>query len=104
MTTQVSLSSVLKRTGKSIEAVLSAVDILDDVVCITTNYTSRIREEQVKEAEQKALEFNNQLALRKANSVIDFTASSYQIGAKSRQLKSLPEFDSNIEAFRELTK
>ena len=104
MTTQVSLSSVLKRTGKSVETVLSVVDILDDTVAIATNYMVRIREEQTKESKQKALEFDQQLLLRKANSTNDFSAASYQIGAKARQLKSLPEFEDNLEAFRELTK
>ena len=46
--TQISLASVLKRTGKSIETALSVVDILSDGIDIATNYTSRIKEEQVK--------------------------------------------------------
>ena len=102
--TTVSLSSVLKRTGKSVETVLSVVDILDDTVAIATNYMVRIREEQTKESKQKALEFDNQLSLRKANAVNDFTAASYQIGSKARQLQSLPEYEENIQAFEQLTK
>ena len=100
----VSLSSVLKRTGKSIETVLSVVDIVDDGISIATSYMARVKQEQLKESEQKALEFDNNLALRKANAANDFTAGAYQIGIKARQLKSLPDFEDNLEAFRELTK
>ena len=104
MTTQVSLSSVLKRTGKSIETVLSVVDIVDDGISIATSYMARVKQEQLKESEQKAREFDQQLLLRKAGASIDFTAASYQIGNKARQLQSLPEYEDNLEAFRELTK
>lgn len=101
-TTQVSFSSVLKRAGKSVETVLSVVDIADDAIAIATNYMSNIRQEQLKESEQKSLEFDNQLLIRKANAVNDLVASSYQIGAKARQLQSLPDFEENIQAFKEL--
>ena len=104
MTTQVSLSSVLKRTGKSIETVLSVVDIVDDGISIATSYMARVKQEQLKESEQKAREFDQQLLLRKAGAANDFTAASYQVGSKARQLQSLPEFEDNLEAFRELTK
>ena len=40
--TQVSLSSVLKRTGKSIETALSVVDILSDGIDIATNYAGEV--------------------------------------------------------------
>ena len=100
----VSLSSVLKRTGKSIETVLSAVDILDDTLTIATNYMGRIREEQLKESKLKSLEFDNQLLLRKAEAVNSFKAASYQIGNKARQLQSLPEYEDNIQAFENLVK
>ena len=100
--TQVSLSSVLKRTGKSIETVLSVVDILDDGITIATNYISSIKEEQLKEQEQKRLEFDNNLKIRKANAVIEFKAASYQVGNKARQLKSLPDYEENIQTFDEL--
>ena len=103
-TTQVSLSSVLKRTGKSIETVLSVVDIVDDGISIATNYMARVKSEQVKSSKQKELEFDNQLALQKAASINDFVAGSYQLGAKARQLESLPEFEENIEAFNKLVK
>ena len=97
-TTQVSLSSVLKRTGKSIETALSVVDILSDGIDIATNYTSRIKEEQVKEQAQKAVEFDNNLALRKIAAAQEFMAGKYQLGAKARQLEALPEFEENMEA------
>ena len=71
---QVSFSSVLKRAGKSIETALSVVDILSDGVDIATNYTSRIKEEQVKEQAQKAIEFDNNLALRKVAAENEFIA------------------------------
>ena len=103
-TTQVSLTSVLQRTGKSIQTVLSVVDIVDDGITIATNYMSRIKQEQLKEQEQKAVEFSNQLALRKVSSMNDFIAGSYQLGAKTRQLENLPEFQENIEAFNKLLK
>ena len=103
-TTQVSLTSVLQRTGKSIQTVLSAVDIVDDGIAIATNYISRIKQEQLKEAEQKAVEFDNQLLIRKANAVLDMRAASYQIGTKARQLQELKEFDENVQAFNELLK
>ena len=103
-TTQVSLTSVLQRTGKSIQTVLSVVDIVDDGITIATNYMSRIKQEQLKEQEQKAVEFDNQLALRKVSSMNDFIAGSYQLGAKTRQLENLPEFQENIEAFNKLLK
>lgn len=99
---QISLSSVLKRTGKTIETVLSVVDIADDAVAIATNYMGRIKEEQLKEEKQKAVEFDNQLKLRAASSINEFKAQSYQIGAKARQLQSLPEYDENIQAFENL--
>ena len=102
--TQVSLTSVLQRTGKSIQTVLSVVDIVDDGIAIATNYMSRIKQEQLKEQEQKANEFDNQLKVRKANAANDFKAASYQIGAKHRQIMALPEFDENIQAFEELIK
>ena len=101
-TTQISLSSVLKRTGKSIETVLSAVDILSDGIDIATNYTSRIKEEQVKEQAQKAIEFDNNLTLRKVAAAQEFMAGKYQLGAKARQLENLPEFEENMEAFNKL--
>ena len=101
-TTQVSLSSVLKRTGKSIETVLSVVDIISDGIDIATNYTSRIKEEQVKEQAQKAIEFDNNLALRKVAAANEFIAGSYQLGAKARQLESLPDYEENMEAFNKL--
>ena len=103
-TTQVSLTSVLQRTGKSIQTVLSVVDIVDDGITIATNYMSRIKQEQLKEQEQKAVEFDNQLALRKVSAMNDFIAGSYQLGAKTRQLENLPEFQENIEAFNKLLK
>ena len=102
--TQISLSSVLKRTGKSIETALSVVDILSDGIDIATNYTSRIKEEQVKEQAQKAIEFDNNLALRKVAAENEFIAGKYQLGAKARQLKELPEFEENIQAFNELVR
>ena len=101
-TTQVSLSSVLKRTGKSIETVLSVVDIISDGIDIATNYTSRIKEEQVKEQAQKAIEFDNNLALRKVASANEFIAGAYQLGAKSKKLESLPDYEENMEAFNKL--
>ena len=102
--TQVSLSSVLKRAGKSIETVLSVVDIVDDGITIASNYTTRIKSEQLKEQEQKALEFDNQLALRKVSAMTEYKAGSYQLGAKARQLQALPEYEENIEAFNNLLK
>ena len=101
-TTQISLSSVLKRTGKSIETALSVVDILSDGIDIATNYTSRIKEEQVKEQAQLSIEFDNNLALRQVAAENEFIATKYQLGAKSRQLEALPEFEENIEAFNKL--
>ena len=103
-TTQISLSSVLKRTGKSIETALSVVDILSDGIDIATNYTSRIKTEQRKEQEQLEKEFDNNLALRKISAAHEFLAGKYQLGAKTRQLKELPEFEENIKAFDELLK
>ena len=104
MTTQVSLSSVLKRTGRSIETILSVVDIVDDGISIATSYMARVKQEQLKESEQKAREFDQQLLLRKAVAVNDFKAGAYQIGSKARQLQSLPEYEDNIQAFEQLTK
>ena len=103
-TTQVSFSSVLKRAGKSVETLLSVVDIVDDGITIATNYIARVKEEQLKEADQKRIEFDNQLKVRKASSMNEFMAASYQVGAKSRQMKALPEFEENIAAFEELIK
>ena len=103
-TNQISLSSVLKRTGKTIETVLSVVDIADDAIAIATNYMHRVKEEQLKEEKQKAVEFDNQLKIREASAMNEFKAHSYQIGAKSRQLQSLPEYEENIQAFNELLK
>ena len=103
-TTQVSLTSVLQRTGKSIQTVLSVVDIVDDGVAIATNYMSRLKQEQLMEQEQKAVEFSNQLKVRKANATNEMLAASYQIGAKSLQIRALPEFEENISAFNELLK
>ena len=103
-TTQVSLTSVLQRTGKSFQTVLSVVDIVDDGIAIATNYMSRIKQEQLKEQEQKASEFDNNLKIRKANAMNDMKATSYQIGMKSRQIQALPEFEENINAFEELIK
>ena len=104
LNTQVSLSSVLKRAGKSIETALSVVDIADDAIAVATNYMARIKEEQLKEGELKSLEFANQLKIRKANAANDMKAIGYQIGAKARQIQSLPEFEENIEAFENLLK
>ena len=103
-TTQISISSVLKRAGKSVETVLSTVDIADDAMTIALNYMSRIKEEQLKEQELKAVEFDNQLAIRKANAVNEYRAAGYQIGNKAKQLSSLPDFEENIQAFNELIK
>ena len=103
-TTQISLSSVLKRTGKSIETVLSVVDIVDDGIAIATNYMARMKSEQLKASEHKAKQFDDQLKLQQAQSKLDFEAGSYQIGAKARQLKSLPEYEENTQAFNELIK
>ena len=103
-TTQISLSSVLKRTGKSIETVLSIVDIVDDGISIATNYMARVKSEQLKSSEHKARQFDAQLKLQQAQAVLDFKAGSYQIGNKARQLKALPEYEENNEAFNELLK
>ena len=103
-TTQVSLSSVLKRTGKTVETLLSIADIVDDGISIATSYTSRIKQEQIKEQELKAVEFNNQLKLREVQSSLEYEASSYQLGSKARQLKALPEYEENMRAFEELLK
>ena len=100
--TQVSLSSVLKRAGKSIETALSVVDIVDDGITIATNYMASVKEEQLKEGEQKRLEFENQLKLREANAVNEFKAAGYQIGRKARQLEELPDYQENLEAFENL--
>ena len=102
--TTVSLSSVLKRTGRSIETILSAVDIVDDGIAVATNYMARIREEQMKESKQKILEFDQQLLLRKASAMNEFKAGAYQIGNKSRQLQALPEYEDNVAAFEQLIK
>ena len=102
--TTVSLSSVLKRTGRSIETILSAVDIVDDGISIATSYMARVKQEQLKESEQKAREFDQQLLLRKAGAANDFRAGAYQLGNKARQLQSLPEYEENIQAFEQLTK
>ena len=101
-TTQISISSVLKRTGKSIETVMSVVDILSDGIDIATNYTSRIKAEQMKEQEQLEVEFDNNLALRKIAAAHEFLAGKYQLGAKARQLEALPEFEENMEACNKL--
>ena len=101
---QISFSSVLKRAGKSVETVLSVVDIADDAIAVATNYMHRVKEEQLKEQKQKAVEFDNQLKLREASAINEFKAQSYQIGSKSRQLQSLPEYEENIQAFNELLK
>ena len=103
-TTQVSLKSVLQRTGKSIQTVLSMVDIVDDGLAIATNYVSRVKQEQLKEQEQQAVEFDNQLLIRKAASANEFKAAAFQVGSKARQLQSLPEYEENINAFEELIK
>lgn len=104
MTTKVSFSSVLQRAGKSVETVLSVVDIADDAISVATNYMARLKAEQIKSSEQKAKEFDNNLKLQQAQATVDFRAGSYQIGAKARQLKSLPEYQENSEAFEELLK
>lgn len=101
-TSQVSLSSVLKRTGKTIETVLSVVDIVDDGIAVATNYMSRIKTEQIKSSELKAVEFDNNLKIAEAEADMNFKARSYQLGAKARQLESLPEYDENISAFNNL--
>ena len=103
-TTQVSFSSVLKRAGKSVETVLSVVDIVDDGLAIATNYVSRVKQEQLKEQEQQAVEFDNQLLIRKAASANEFKAAAFQVGSKARQLQALPEYEENIQAFNELLK
>ena len=103
-TTQVSFSSVLKRAGKSIETALSVVDLVDDGITIATTYMARIKSEQVKSSKQQELEFDNQLALQKVAAMNDFNAGKYQLGHKARQLKELPEFEENIQAFNELVK
>ena len=102
--TQVSLSSVLKRTGKTIETVLSAADLLDDSVAIATNYMARIKSEQLKESKIKEVEFDNNLKLAESQLEMNFKANAYQIGVKARQLESLPEYEENIEAFNKLLK
>lgn len=102
--TQVSFSSVLKRAGKSVETVLSVVDIADDAIAVASNYMSRLKDEQLKEQEQKSKEFDNQLKIRAANAEIEMKAVSYQIGNKAKQLEALPDFEENIEAFNNLLK
>ena len=102
--TQISISSVLKRTGKTIETVLSAADLLDDGMTIATTYMARIKSEQIKESKLKELEFDNNLKLAEASLDMNFKAQAYQIGSKARQLSGLPEFDENIEAFKNLLK
>ena len=101
---QISFSSVLKRAGKSVETVLSVVDIADDAIAVATNYMHRVKEEQLAEQKQVAIEFANQLKLREASAVNEFKAQSYQIGSKARQLQALPEYEENIEAFNNLLK
>ena len=104
MTTKVSISSVLQRAGKSVETVMSVVDIADDAIAVATNYMARVKSEQLKASEQKAKEFDNNLKLQQAQANVDFRAGSYQIGAKARQLQSLPEYEENTQAFNELLK
>ena len=104
MTTKVSISSVLQRAGKSVETVLSVVDIADDGIAIATNYMSRIKSEQLKASKQKEVEFDNNLKLQQAQAELSFKANSYQVGNKARQLKTLPEYEENIQAFEELVK
>lgn len=101
-TSQVSLSSVLKRTGKTIETVLSVVDIVDDGVAIATNYMSRIKTEQIKSSALKEKEFDNNLKITEAELEMNFKAHSYQLGAKAKQLEELPSFEENIQAFNNL--
>ena len=102
--TQISISSVLKRTGKTIETVLSAADLLDDGMTIATNYMARIKSEQIKESKLKELEFDNNLKLAESQLEMNFKANAYQIGAKARQLENLPEYEENISAFKKLLK
>ena len=101
---QISFSSVLKRAGKSVETVLSVVDIADDAIAVATNYIHRVKEEQLKEQKQIALEFDNQLLIRKAASANEFKAAAFQVGSKARQLQALPEYEENIQAFNDLLK
>lgn len=103
-TNQVSLSSVLKRTGKTIETVLSVVDIVDDGIAVATNYMARVKSEQIKSSALKEVEFDNNLKIAEAEAEMRFKAQSYQLGAKARQLSSLPEYDENIQAFNNLLK
>ena len=103
-TTQISLSSVMKRTGKTIETILSAADIADDAIAIATNYMNRIREEQIKSSVQKSREFDLNLKLQEAQSEINYKANAYQLGSKIKQLENLPEFEENMEAFNKLLK
>lgn len=102
--TKVSISSVLQRAGKSVSTVLSAVDILDDGIAIASNYMAKLKEEQLKASQQEASEFDNQLKVRQAQAEINFKANAYQIGAKARQLQSLPEYEENLSVFNELIK
>lgn len=102
MTTKISISSVLQRAGKSVETVLSVVDIADDAIAIATNYMARVKSEQIKSSEQKAREFDNELKLTQTQSELNFKATAYQIGAKAKQLEELPEYEANIEAFNNL--
>ena len=104
MTTKVSISSVLQRAGKSVETVMSVVDIADDAIAIATNYMARVKSEQLKSSEQKAKEFDNQLKLQQAQTELEYAAGAYQLGNKARQLKALPEYEDNRSAFEELLK
>lgn len=101
-TSQVSLSSVLKRTGKTIETVLSVVDIVDDGIAVATNYMARIKTEQIKSSALKEIEFDNNLKIEEAEIDMRFKANSYQLGAKAKQLASLPEYEENLAAFNNL--
>ena len=65
---------------------------------------ARIKSEQIKESKLKELEFDNNLKLAEASLDMNFKAQAYQLGAKAKQLENLPEYEENIEAFKNLLK
>lgn len=88
----------------AVESVLSIVDIVEDSVSIATGYLSEFRTKQELEASVRMDKFHKDLNIQQATNAVEYEADAYKLGNKAKQLRDLPNFEENIQAFNELLK
>lgn len=99
-----SIKSTFSKGLTAVESVLSVVDIVDDSVSIATGYLKEFRTKQELEAAVRMDKFHKDLLIQQASNTVEYEADMYKLGSKAKQLRELPNFQENVQAFNDLLK